>query len=172
LISRSPLELKRDLADYYCTLIDAVDIRYTDKERKKAEYLIDFCVIADYRMDTAIESEWNPYLEEIEYDFAKLLYVKASLKVMICDSQDYVSEQLGPARKFLKDRRRNCELGETYMIFNWRGDRGVANCHVWTPTERSFAEGETIRFDCVPGFPAIVSNRVAHRNDGWLGALD
>ena len=69
-------------------------------------------------------------------------------------------DRLVPAVNFLKERYQNCESGETYMIFNWRGNRGVANCHVWTPNG----------FQCVPDFPAIVSNGVDHRNKvGWLG---
>jgi len=119
-----------------------------------------------------MECEWIPTLDEIEYDFEKLLHVKASLKVMICDSPDYVRGKLAQAVNFLKARCRNCEPGETYMIFNWRGNKNVANCHVWTPTETSLAGGEAIRFRCVPGFPAKFGDRVAHPNDGYLGELD
>ena len=168
-------QLKRDLADYYQTLDKNADIRYTntDKGREIKEFLLDFCVIADHRMDTAIESEWNPDLVAVEYDFEKLLYVKASLKVMICDSPDYVTGKLVPAVDFLTKRKQNCETGETYMIFNWRGNRGVANCHTWTPTEKSPAGSEAIRFRCLPGFPAIVSDKGDHHaRDAWLGELD
>jgi hypothetical protein len=123
-------------------------------------------------MDTAIECEWTPDLRSVEYDLEKLLHVKASLKVMICDSPDYVRDKLVPAIEFFTKRYRNCEPGETYMIFNWRGNRDVADCHVWTPTATGLAENEAVRFRCVPGFPAIVSGRLPHPNDGWLGELD
>jgi hypothetical protein len=86
--TKTTLELKRDLSDYYKSLNTDADVRYTDRERTTAEYLVDFCVISDHRMDLALESEWNPNLAFIEYDFEKLLHLKASLKVMVCDSPD------------------------------------------------------------------------------------
>jgi hypothetical protein len=124
--------------------------------------LIDFRVIADHWMDMAIESEWKPALHEIDYDFEKLLHVQASLKATICDSPDYVRAKLVPAVSFLQARFRNCEPGETYMIFNWRGNRAVANCHVWTPTETCTGKSEDIKFRCLPGFPAAINDRVTH----------
>jgi hypothetical protein len=168
------LELKRHLDAFYRTLCDTAEpryTRYTDRMREKTEYLVDFCVIRDHWMDTAIESEWIPTLDEIERDFEKLLHVKASLKVMICDSPDYVRDKLVPAVNFLKARYRPSEPEETYMLFNWRGGKNVANCHVWTPTETSPGKSEDIRFRCVPGFPAVVNDKVAHSNGGWLGEL-
>ena len=51
-------------------------------------------------MDAAIESEWTPTLDAIEYDFKKLLHVKASLKMMLCDSPQYVKDNLVPAVSF------------------------------------------------------------------------
>src|ERR1700733_874651 len=86
---QTTLRLKRDLCTYYKTLCEAAEVRYTIGGEKK-EFLVDFCVISDGRMDTALESEWEPNLACIEYDFEKLLHLRASLKVMVCDSPEYV----------------------------------------------------------------------------------
>jgi hypothetical protein len=67
---------------------------------------------------------------------------------------------------------RGCDPEETYMIFNWRGNRGVANCHIWTPANAGVADNEKARFHCVPGFPAEVGKKMSQPNDGWLGELD
>ena len=39
-----------------------------------------------FRPDAAFESEWGT-IEHILYDFENLLYIKYSLKVLICDPQ-------------------------------------------------------------------------------------
>jgi hypothetical protein len=164
------LELKRDLAEYF-RQCGASAVRFSDREKENAEFMIDLCAFAERRMDTAVESEWTPRLECIHYDFEKLLYVNAPMKVMVCDSPDYVRTRLEAAKKFLSNQYCNYTPDETYMIVNYRGNRAVVNCHIWKPPQKSVSP-EEIKFHCLAGFPAPVSESVPQPNDGWLGDVD
>ena len=164
------LELKRDLDQYY-RQCGASEVRYSDRENKNTEFMVDFCALKDRRLDTVLESEWNPNLDCIEYDFRKLLYFNAPLKVMVCDSPDYINTKLRAAVNFLGTRPCDYSQQETYMIVNWRGNRGVLNCHAWKPIETPVAS-ENIKFRCIPGFPAVVSDKSPRSQEGWLGELD
>jgi len=72
-----------------------------------------------------------------------------------------------PAVDFLFTRRGSLTPGEVYMIFNYRGNRAFANCHVWTVSD-NVLDPSSISFQCVPGFPAEVNNKASIHADGWL----
>lgn len=133
------------------------DILYTrsaneESSERKHEFLVDFCAFAQERMVLALESEWVPRADNIFFDFRKLLHLKTPLKVMVCDSPTFVSDELASVAKFLAaypDHR----IGEEYIIFNYRGGQATIHCHRWKPGRDGAVKLEEVRLALVEGFP-------------------
>ena len=172
---RDPEYTKRikDRISAFCLEKGASDVRFTEASasERRHEFMVDLCAFEGQRMILAVESEWLPEPENTFYDFRKLLYLKAPLKVMICDSPSFVRDRLKPAAAFLAQYPDHL-AGEEYIIFNFRGNRGVLNCHRWKPARDGAARLEEIRFSVVPGFPKTINEATWQKNhnrdDAWL----
>ena len=137
---------------------------------RKREFLVDLCAFADEQMVLALESEWNPNPISTFEDFRKLLQLKAPLKVMICDSPVFVRTRLSSVAAFLA-RYPEHRLGEEYIIFNFRGNRTVLNCHRWKPKKDGIVHPDEIRFALVAGFPRKLNEEIPDGDDGSLGEI-
>jgi len=95
----------------------------------------------------------------------------STIKLMICDSPPFVEEKLKPAVEAL-EKYPDHQIGEQYLIFNCRCDRGVINCHSW----RVIAKETDVQFSVMPGFPRVfnadISEKNKHQSDGHLGTIE
>jgi hypothetical protein len=82
---------------------------------KGTEKLYDLVWLRRGRMQLALESEWNRRPDEIAYDFEKLLYAKAPLKVCIHTRQKQEKETLKRLEAILMAHRSHVEA-EEYVI--------------------------------------------------------
>ena len=90
--------------------------------RGRGEYLVDVCWWVEregrYRLELAVESEWNPHKSEIEHDFYKLVDVKSRLKVWVCS---YRPQLLNDRLLALEQAVRSAQIksdDEEYLILN------------------------------------------------------
>lgn len=89
--------------------------------RGQGEYLVDVCWWTEregrYRLELAVESEWNPHKSEIEQDFYKLIDVKSRLKVWVCSYESQLKSRLSDMGKAIRSAQiRNQD--EEYLILN------------------------------------------------------
>jgi len=107
---------------------------------------------ATFRPDAVFESEWKG-IEEILYDFEKLLYLKCSLKVLICDpplgQRDRLISELVNRIKRYPDH----VAGERYIVINVKGNPfgGETECYEWNVPRN--VEEAGLQFSMVAGSP-------------------
>lgn len=107
------------------------DVLYSDSDERKQEFLLD--VVAWDRSEgegitLAVESEWSQSLADVEYDFWKLLVVKAPVKLMLfaCNknprtfSQEAVWDRLAGCLKLY----RHHVCGERYVFMDYAPSPG------------------------------------------------
>ena len=63
-----------------------------------------------------LESEWSKYIDDIKYDFEKLLVAKAPIKVMICQEKNGNVEDLIEMFNLGIDDHSKKDCCETYLI--------------------------------------------------------
>lgn len=105
----------------------------------RTEYLVDLCWYVEGEqyswMELAVEEEWNPKLDEILYDFCKLMDVKAYLKVFICFPDEATRSDL-PSRLANEVSMHRIKVPEeAYLLIVFSRDRRRKQ------TERLLVEG-------------------------------
>jgi hypothetical protein len=129
------------------------DVNCSDGTPGFEEYLCDVLWFnpETFFPDLIVESEWGENAD-IAYDFEKLLWMKAKLKVMICDPQKCREEMLP---KLLEKIRRYPEhgKGDVYLVIDVAGGPtgGKAYPYVW----RSPSDGKHLepKFERLPDDP-------------------
>jgi len=118
------------------------------------EYLLDvmWWNPAKIRPDIVFESEWAG-IEEAAYDFEKLLFVKARMKVIVCDPPNR-KEELLPTLAAKLMRYPDHVMDERYIVIQLNGNPsgGSTECHSWRAPASGLAR-EPIRFTEVSGSP-------------------
>ncbi|HUI81187.1 MAG TPA: hypothetical protein VLY24_24850 [Bryobacteraceae bacterium] len=130
-------------------------VRCTDGTAGPNEFLVDVMWYNPdtHRPDAVFESEWKS-IDEILYDFQKLLYLKCPLKVLICDPAPAHRPRLIPGLIELLKRYPDHVAGEQYVVINVKGSSfgGEADCYTWE-VPRSAANPADIRFSMIEGSP-------------------
>jgi hypothetical protein len=61
---------------------------FPDSRRHSHEYMVDLCWVSlgnkRWCIELALEMEWDAHSHEVQYDFTKLVNVKAPRKIMLC----------------------------------------------------------------------------------------
>jgi hypothetical protein len=75
-------------------------------EQRLPEYLVDLCWLDSERwgVELALEMEWNPHAYDVQYDFRKLVLIKAPRKIMLCapwpsERSEALQQMLGAAQR-------------------------------------------------------------------------
>jgi hypothetical protein len=103
---------------------------------------------SSFRPEAVFESEWGN-VKEVMYDFQKLIFIKAPLKVLICGPEDRAYDLIPRADEWIQ-KYPDHVMGERYVIVNVR--RGTAECYQWA-APRNGGVGSEARFLAVPGSP-------------------
>jgi hypothetical protein len=126
---------------------------YPSPERwYESEYLLDLIWLDERKssprrgvVELAAEIEWGR-VDDVRYDFEKLILVKAPLKLMVCDpwsgnDAEELLPTLSRSLEFYADHRR----GETYLVadLEWNGAKRqlALRSYVWEPTADGRPEG-------------------------------
>lgn len=136
------------------------EVYCSDRTPGFGEYLLDVVWFnpTSYYADLVVESEWK-HKEEVAYDFEKLLWVKANLKVMICDPRDC---RAGLLPAILQKIRRypDHREGETYLVIDVCGGAtgGAAFPYLWQPLSEGKNPDATFNLLCDQPFKYSLSD--------------
>jgi len=135
------------------------------------EYLVDvmWWNSSTFRPDAVFESEWGA-IGEILDDFEKLLYLKCSLKVLICDPPPVHRHRLIPELVNRIKRYPDHVAGERYIVINVKGHPagGETDCYAFE-IQGSSPKGSDIQLSAVAGSPFTYTLR--HRPESDTAAV-
>ncbi len=128
-----------------------MQVRCSDGTKGHGEFLVDILWFdPSGTPKAAFESEWGG-ISAVEYDFKKLLCIKAPLKVMICDC--YPEPLIGSLEQCIR-RYPDHLAGERYLVLNVCGSAmsGNPKCHMWEAPKAGSIDSPTV-FSEILGSP-------------------
>jgi len=97
-------------------------VRVTEENKANNAWLYDLTVFDGtpddiYKVWVALESEWNPYLDHIKYDFYKLVQSRSMLRVMLFKSDD--CHTITNTLVKIVETSEMSESGDRYLFAGW-----------------------------------------------------
>jgi len=117
-------------------------------EQRLPEYLVDLCWLDPERwgMELALEMEWNRHAHDVQYDFRKLVLIKAPRKIMLCapypaERSEALQRMLGVAQS-AKRRDKAEQYAIVFFVYS-KDDRELTRKNI---ESRAFLLDSTGRF--------------------------